>query len=147
MERLMKWSTRRLAIERIGQGEKAIGGGARQVRLPLSRAAGGRPRTQSVPDVRQRGPTPRLSDDQLREFDSLLRQRAGHHGRPNCLWSTARVAQLIRRHFGASFHPDHVGGFLRQRLGWTPWKPRHRARERGQDAIARLEGDDVFPAR
>jgi len=59
-----------------------------------------------------------------------------HHGWPNRLWTTARVAQLIRRHFGVSFHPDHVGRFLRQRLGWTPQKPRRRARERDEDAIA-----------
>ncbi|MBL8796768.1 MAG: winged helix-turn-helix domain-containing protein [Planctomycetia bacterium] len=64
---------------------------------------------QALAALPQRGPTPRLSDDQLRELDGLLRHGAAHHGWPNCLWTTARVAQLIRRHFGVSFRPDHVG--------------------------------------
>jgi len=90
------------------------------------------------------GPTPRLSDDQLRELDKLLRQGAKAHGWPNALWTTARVAQLIRRHFGISYHHDHVGRFLRQRLGWTPQKPERRARERDEEGIQRWK-QETFP--
>jgi transposase len=85
----------------------------------------------------QPGPTPRLDDDQLRQLEALLRQGADAHGWPNRLWTAARVTQLIRRHFGVTFHPDHVGRFLRQRLGWTPQKPRRKARERDEDEIVR----------
>src|ERR1700738_361675 len=69
------------------------------------------------------GPTPRLSDDQLRDLERLLEQGAKAHGWPNQLWTAARVAQLIRRHFDVSYHPDHVRRFLRVRLGWTSQKP------------------------
>jgi transposase len=58
------------------------------------------------------GPTPRLSDDQLHELEGLLEQGAKAHGWPNQLWTAARVAQLIRRHFDVSFHPDHVRRYL-----------------------------------
>jgi transposase len=83
------------------------------------------------------GPAPRLSDDQLRELGGLLRQGAKAHGWHNQLWTAARVAQLIRRRFGVSLHPDHVRRFLRARLGWTSQKPQRQARERDEDGIAR----------
>src|SRR5262249_10577631 len=83
------------------------------------------------------GPTPRLSDGQLRELESLLEQGAKAHGWPNQLWTAARVAQLIRRHFGVSYDADHVRRFLRTRLGWTSQKPQRKARERDEDEIAR----------
>jgi transposase len=84
-----------------------------------------------------RGPTPRLSDDQLRELEALLENGAKAHGWPNQLWTAGRVTRLIRRHFGVSFDADHVRRFLRTRLGWTSQKPQRKARERDEDEIAR----------
>jgi transposase len=78
---------------------------------------------------------PRLTDTELRRLEDLLCQGAQAHGWPNALWTTARVAELIRRHFNIGFHHDHVGRFLRERLGWSPQKPRRRARERDEAAI------------
>ena len=65
------------------------------------------------------GPRPGLSDDQLRELESLLLQGAKAHGWRNELWTAARVARLIERHFGVSYHPEHVRKILKRRLGWT----------------------------
>jgi transposase len=90
------------------------------------------------------GSKPRLADDHLPELERLLRQGARAHGWPNDLWTTARVAHLIRRHFGIAYHPDHVGRFLRQRLGWTPQKPARRARERDEEGIQRWRRE-AFP--
>ena len=81
------------------------------------------------------GPAPRLTVQQQQELESLLRQGAKAHGWANELWTTQRIADLIQRHFGVSLHHDHVGRFLRQRLGWSPQKPKRRARERNEDAI------------
>jgi transposase len=78
---------------------------------------------------------PHLTDDQLRHLEALLAEGADGHGWPNRLWTTARVAQVIHRHFGIGYHPDHVGRFLRRRLGWSVQKPRRRARERDEAAI------------
>jgi transposase len=90
------------------------------------------------------GPATRLNDTQQKELEQLLRQGAQAHGWPNQLWTTQRIAALILRHFGVSLHHDHVGRFLRQRLKWSPQKPRRRARERDEEAIA-LWKSETFP--
>ncbi len=89
-------------------------------------------------------PPPKLTPAEDRHLIALLRQGAEAHGWPNRLWTAARVAALIRRHFGVTYHPDHVGRFLRARLNWTPQKPRRQARERDEEAIARWT-DETFP--
>ena len=76
-----------------------------------------------------------LSEAQLRKLEVLLRQGAKAHGWINQLWTTARVAEVIQRHFGIRFHHDHVGRFLRKRLGWSVQRPRRKARERQEEAI------------
>jgi len=90
------------------------------------------------------GPATRLNSTQQQELEQLLRQGAQAHGWPNQLWTTQRIAALILRHFGVSLHHDHVGRFLRQRLKWSPQKPRRRARERDEEAIA-LWKSETFP--
>src|SRR5271168_1226909 len=82
------------------------------------------------------GPATRLSLTEQKQLEQMLRQGAQAHGWHNQLWTTQRIADLIRRHFGVSLHHDHVGRFLRQRLKWSPQKPRRRARERDENAIA-----------
>src|SRR5918912_431807 len=90
------------------------------------------------------GPTPGLSDDQLRQLEGLLAQGAKAHGWHNQLWTAARVARLIERHFGRRYHPEHVRKILKRRLGWTSQKPRRKARERDDKEVARWVGDE-FP--
>jgi transposase len=87
---------------------------------------------------------PHLSGEQLQRLEKLLAQGAQAHGWPNPLWTTARVAQVIQRHFRISYHHDHVGRFLRQRLGWSVQKPRRRARERDEAAILQWQSQE-FP--
>ena len=79
----------------------------------------------------------RLTDAQLRRLARLIARGPKRHGWPNDLWSCARVAQLIRRHFGVSYHPDHVRKLLRRHLDWSPQRPRRKPRERDEEAIAR----------
>jgi transposase len=62
------------------------------------------------------GPTPRLGDDDLVHLEDLLLDGATAHGWPNDLWTAPRVAEVIRRHFGLSFHPEHVRKILKRRL-------------------------------
>src|SRR6202041_2849021 len=78
------------------------------------------------------GPAPRLSVEQHQHLETLLLEGAKAHGWLNELWTCARVRVLILRHFGVEFHHDHVGRLLRERLNWTPQKPRRRARERDE---------------
>jgi transposase len=90
----------------------------------------------------QPGPRPGLSDDQLRQLERLLAQGAKAHGWHNELWTAARVARLIERHFHRRYHPEHVRKVLKRRLGWTSQKPRRQARERDDKEVARWLGDE-----
>jgi transposase len=86
----------------------------------------------------------RLTDPQLKELERLLDQGAPAHGFPNELWTAARVAVVIQRHFGVKYHPEHVRKILRRRLNWTSHKPQRRARQRNDKEVERWKADD-FP--
>jgi transposase len=82
------------------------------------------------------GPKPRLSNDQLAELKEYLAQGAEHFGFRGDVWTQPRVAQLIKREFGVSYHPSHVGRILKQ-IGWSRQKPVTRASQRNEAAIER----------
>jgi transposase len=85
---------------------------------------------------RHYGPATRLSPMQFERLEKLLVKGAKADGWATDLWTCARIADLIERHFGVSFHHDHVGRLLHERLNWTPLKPSRRARERDKKEIA-----------
>src|SRR5262245_22159315 len=85
-----------------------------------------------------------LSDAQLAQLQRLLLQGATRHGWTTDLWTAARVAVLIHRHFGIDFHPEYVRKILKRRLGWTSQKPQKKARERDEEGIRRWI-DHEFP--
>jgi transposase len=63
-------------------------------------------------------------------------QGAKAHGWRTDLWTAARAADLIERHFQVAFHPEHARKVLKRRLNWTNQKPQRKARERDEVAIA-----------
>ena len=81
------------------------------------------------------GPKPRLTAERLKELEGLLLKGAKAHGWRTELWTAARAAELIQRHFHVRFHPEHVRKMLKRRLKWTSQKPQRRARERDEAAI------------
>jgi transposase len=88
-------------------------------------------------------PATRLNVAQQRQLESLLARGSKAHGWHNEMWTTKRIAELIRRHFGVSLHHDHVGRFLHKVLKWSPQKPRKKARERDEKAIQRWRRDEL----
>src|ERR1700722_7290684 len=90
------------------------------------------------------GPATRLNPTQQRKLERMLLQGAKKHGWANELWTTRRIAELIRRTFGVSLLPDNVGRFLHKVLKWSPQKPRKKARERNERAIKRWQREK-FP--
>lgn len=82
------------------------------------------------------GRPPKLTAAQQRRLVKALLAGPLKAGYATDLWTTPRIAELIRVRFGASYHPDHVGRLLHQ-LGWTPQKPERRALQRDEAAIAR----------
>src|SRR5438874_9086439 len=53
----------------------------------------------------QPAPAPGLTDADLRRLEGLLAEGATAHGWHNQLWTAARVARLIERHFRIKYHP------------------------------------------
>jgi transposase len=95
--------------------------------------------------LRSAGPTgyaPRLSDSQLAAIDQALRQGAGAHGFDTDHWTLARVATVIERLTGVSYHPGQVWKLLRHRLRYRLQRPARRAVERDERAIARWVAED-----
>lgn len=128
---------RRRAVDAIASGEKpeAVARTLGVTRSSLYRWLKLSKRTDGLAAKPHPGPAPRLSATQHQRLETLLLQGAKAHGWSTQLWTCARIAVLIQRHFGVSFHHDHVGRILRERLNWTPQKPRRRARERDEAAI------------
>jgi transposase len=87
-------------------------------------------------------PEPGLSNADLRKLEGVLARGAKAHGWYNQLWTAARIARLIERHFDISYHPEHVRKILKWRLGWTSQKPRRKALERDDKEVARWVDDD-----
>ena len=87
------------------------------------------------------GRTPKLSQQQKQELETILLKRARAAGFPTDLWTLARVAQVIERHFGVKYHPSHVWRLLRG-MDWSPQKSEPRARERDEETIRRWRDEE-----
>jgi len=83
---------------------------------------------------RATGRPPRLSVQQKRRLLKMLLQGPQAFGWKTQIWTTQRIARLIKKHFAVSYHHDHIGRILHQ-LGWTVQKPERRAVERNEQAI------------
>jgi transposase len=83
----------------------------------------------------------RLSDADWRRVEHALLAGAEAHGFETDLWTLPRVAEVIWRLTGVSYHPGHVWWLLRRRR-WSPQRPARRASERDEDAIARWRAED-----
>jgi transposase len=93
-----------------------------------------------VDALRSRGPTgpdPRLSVAQLAKVEEALLAGAMANGFETDLWTLERVTVVITQLTGVRYHPGHVWSILRRRLGWTLQRPKRRASERDEEAIAR----------
>lgn len=87
------------------------------------------------------GRPPKLSAPERRKLEEVLLAGPRASGYRTDLWTTARVASVIRSRFGVRYHPDHVGRLLHQ-LGWSAQKPERRALERDEAAIERWKTRD-----
>lgn len=84
------------------------------------------------------GRKPKLSADDLVRLEEELVRGPQAWGYRTELWTTQRVAELIRRLFGVRYHRDHVGRVLGQ-MGWScpRSRMRDRAKERNEAAVRR----------
>jgi len=129
--RLRAWDLHRKGWQQKDIAE-ALGVSAGAVSQWLKRA-----KAEGVEALRHRkggGPKPRLSEEQLATLPDLLAQGAEHFGFRGDVWTQPRVAVLIQRVFGVSYHPRHVGRLLK-RVKWSRQKPIERAAQRNEAAI------------
>jgi transposase len=81
------------------------------------------------------GRLPKLSQDQLVRVERELINGAAANGYPNDVWTLQRVAEVIERMTGVSYHPAHIWSILRHELKWSWQRPARRATERNDEAI------------
>jgi transposase len=80
------------------------------------------------------GARPRLSEEQRAKLPELLERGAEAHGFRGEVWTCERVATVIRKEFGVSYHPAHVSRLL-MALRQSLQKPQRRAEQRDEEAI------------
>jgi transposase len=98
-----------------------------------------RAREEGVKGLRHKPPpgaTPRLSEQQRTKVPELLAQGAEAYGFRGDVWTCERVAIVIRKEFGVSYHPAHVSRLLKA-LRQSLQKPQRRANQRDEEAIER----------
>jgi transposase len=131
---------RRLAIRLLSDGKQISDVASTVGCTPLSvrrwrdaYQAGGDAALTAQPHL---GPRPKLGDSQRQQLLKLLLAGPRAAGYRTQLWTCRRVAEVVQRHFGVSYHEDHLGRLMHG-LGWTPQKPERRARERRESEIGR----------
>jgi transposase len=118
------WRQRQIAAA-LGVSEGAVSQWLAQVRRVGPAALKARPRP---------GRPSRLSPAQQAAVPALLRQGATAFGFRGERWTRERVAEVIRREFGVTYHPAHMSRLL-DRWGWSRQKPVRCARQRDEAAI------------
>jgi transposase len=100
---------------------------------------------QALRNRKSPGAPRRLTTVQRDQLPTLLARGAEAFGFRGDIWTRARIAAIITRAFGVSYHRDHIGRLLRD-IGWSVQKPVERATQHDEAAIARWR-DARWPAR
>lgn len=82
-----------------------------------------------------------LSESQKDDLKTRLVEGAKRQGFSTDVWTCPRVQELIEREYGVAYHVDHIPRLLKG-LGFSPQKPRRRARERDEETIGRWIAED-----
>lgn len=80
------------------------------------------------------GRPPQMTPEQKQALIGLLKRGACAAGYRTEMWTTGRVAEQIRQHWGIPYHPGHVWKILIG-LGWSCQKPERRALQRNPRKI------------
>jgi transposase len=89
---------------------------------------------EKLRNMKRSGAPSRLTSSQKLELPKLLSKGAESYGFRGEIWTCERVGEVIRWHYGVSYHPAHVSRILRS-LGWSLQKPKRRAKQRNEDEI------------
>ena len=130
---------RRRAIALLKQGNASLSEVARQVGASKSsvsrwqqayQESGSKAlRSKQIP-----GRPPRLSSEDKVLLEEVLLAGPLASGYRTDLWTLKRIAEVIRKHFGTTYHPNHVWRLL-VGMGWSCQKPERRALQRKEEEI------------
>ena len=90
--------------------------------------------TEALAQIGQRGRPSRLSAKQMEKVETGSFQGPARQWLSKRSVDHARVAVVIDRLTGISYHPGHVWRLL-HKMGWSLQRPARRARERDEDGI------------
>jgi transposase len=127
------WTHEEIA-DALGVSERAVSRWMKAVREEGKAGLEGRPHV---------GALPKLSPADLPLLPGLLAEGAEAYGFRGEVWTCARVATVIKREFGVSYHKNHVSRLLKA-LEWTPQKPLNPASQRDERKIKRWR-TNVWP--
>jgi len=80
------------------------------------------------------GRPPKLAPKDYPRLWEILLEGASASGFPNDLWTLKRMAYVIRKEFGVTYHPSHVWKVMRK-ARWSCQVPERRAIQRDEKAI------------
>ena len=80
------------------------------------------------------GRQPRLTPEQLAQLPALVERGPEAYGFRGQVWTCRRVAEVIRRTFGVTYHPAHVSRLLHA-VRHSVQRPVARATQRNEAAI------------
>lgn len=83
----------------------------------------------------------KLTEKQRRRLVKILLKGAIANGYRTELWTTLRIAEVIKKNFGVRYHQDHVGRLMHS-LDWSHQKPERRALERDDKQLERWKRKD-----
>ena len=119
------WKQREIA-EALAVSEGAVSQWMRRAR------EGG---VESLRHIPPPGASSRLSSAQQEGVLGMLSEGAEAFGFHGQVWTGSRVAQVIKQHFGVSYHPKYIPRLLK-RLGWSRQKPQKKATQQDEQAVA-----------
>jgi transposase len=82
------------------------------------------------------GRPPKLRPRDLKRLVGILVKGPMARGYSTDVWTTKRIAEVVKQVFGVRYHRDHVGRLL-HRLDWSYQKPDRRALQRNEEKIER----------
>lgn len=133
---------RRRAVQLLQQGEskdvigRVLGVSSTSINIWWRMARAG----EDLAHKPGRGRPRRLNDEQLQGLSDLLKQGAEAHGWENNLWTSLRVREVIKRHFGIEFCRSQVWHILTDHLQWTAKRPVQELKKQNDEEIAEWVG-------
>ncbi len=85
--------------------------------------------------AKQPGAKRKLTASQQEALLQILEAGPTNAGFDDQLWTGPRIALVIKREFGVTYHDRYVSALLRS-LGWSVQKPKRRAVERDDEKVA-----------